>query len=49
MYRETILAKGGGENALAVFRAFRGRDPEITSLLRQQDLLKEDAKRSAAE
>ncbi len=41
MYRETILAKGGGENALAVFRSFRGRDPEIAALLRQQDLLPE--------
>jgi len=40
-YRDTILAKGGGENALAVFRSFRGRDPEIAALLRQQGLLPE--------
>ena len=48
-YRETILAKGGGENALAVFRSFRGRDPEIGALLRQQGLLPDGAERGSAE
>lgn len=38
-YRETILALGGSKSALEVFRDFRGRDPEIESLLRQQDLV----------
>ncbi len=38
-YRETILALGGSESALEVFRKFRGRDPEISALLRQQDML----------
>ena len=37
-YRETILALGGSRSALDVFRAFRGRDPEIAALLRQQGL-----------
>jgi oligopeptidase A len=37
-YRETILALGGSKNALDVFREFRGRDPEIDALLRQQGL-----------
>lgn len=37
-YRETILALGGSKSALEVFRCFRGRDPEITALLRQQGL-----------
>ena len=37
-YRETILALGGSKSALDVFRDFRGRDPEIDALLRQQDL-----------
>jgi oligopeptidase A len=37
-YRETILAMGGSKSALEVFRRFRGRDPEITALLRQQGL-----------
>ena len=37
-YRDTILALGGSKNALDVFRAFRGRDPEIDALLRQQGL-----------
>ena len=38
-YRETILALGGSQSALDVFRAFRGRDPEIAALLRQQGLV----------
>ena len=37
-YRETVLGLGGSENALEVFRRFRGRDPEIGALLRQQGL-----------
>ena len=37
-YRETILALGGSENALAVFRRFRGRDPKIDALIRQNGL-----------
>ena len=38
-YRETVLGLGGSMNALDVFRKFRGRDPEISALLRQQGLL----------
>jgi len=38
-YRETVLGLGGSRSALEVFRAFRGRDPEIAALLRQQGLL----------
>ncbi|MGN0833657.1 MAG: M3 family metallopeptidase [Kiritimatiellia bacterium] len=38
-YRETVLALGGSQSALAVFRAFRGRDPEIQAMIRQQDLV----------
>ena len=38
-YRETILALGGSRSALDVFREFRGRDPEIAALLRQQGLV----------
>ena len=37
-YRETVLGLGGSENALEVFRRFRGRDPGIGALLRQQGL-----------
>ena len=37
-YRDTILALGGSVNALDVFRKFRGRDPGIDALLRQQGL-----------
>ena len=38
-YRETVLALGGSKSALDVFREFRGRDPEISALLRQQVLI----------
>ena len=37
-FRDTLLAMGGSRNALEVFREFRGRDPEIGALLRQQGL-----------
>jgi len=37
-YRETILALGGSRSALEVFRKFRGRNPEIAALLRQQGM-----------
>ena len=37
-YRESILALGGSKSALEVFRDFRGRDPDIKALLRQQGL-----------
>jgi len=37
-YRETVLALGGSRSALEVFRAFRGRDPEIGAMIRQQGL-----------
>lgn len=39
-FRDTVLALGGSMNALDVFRLFRGRDPEIEALLRQQGLLR---------
>ena len=38
-YRDTILALGGSKSALEVFRQFRGRDPEIGAMLRQQGLV----------
>lgn len=38
-YRETVLALGGSKSALEVFRDFRGRDPEIRAMIRQQDLV----------
>ena len=41
-YRDTILALGGSKSALDVFRAFRGRDPEIGAILRQQGLAAAD-------
>lgn len=40
-YRDTILSLGGSQSALEVFKAFRGRDPEIDALLRISGLVKE--------
>ncbi|MBR4354806.1 MAG: M3 family metallopeptidase [Kiritimatiellae bacterium] len=37
-YRDTILAMGGSESALDVFKRFRGRAPAIDAILRQQGL-----------
>ena len=39
-FRETVFALGGSASALEVFRRFRGRDPEIGALLRQQGLVR---------
>ena len=37
-FRDTILALGGSRPAMEVFRAFRGRDPDTTALLRHSGL-----------
>jgi oligopeptidase A len=38
-FRDCILAKGGAEDALTLFRRFRGREPEVAALLRQAGLI----------
>ena len=38
-YRETVLALGGSRSALEVFREFRGRNPQIEAMIRQQNLI----------
>ena len=38
-FRDTVLALGGTRDAGELFRAFRGRDPSIDPLLRQDGLL----------
>ncbi len=38
-YRDTVLALGGGLHPMAVYRAFRGREPEVEALLRHNGLL----------
>lgn len=37
-FRQQVLAKGGSEPALALFTAFRGREPSIDALLRHSGL-----------
>jgi oligopeptidase A len=39
LFRDTVLALGGSRHPLDVFRQFRGRDPDVTALLRQTGLL----------
>ena len=38
-FRDSILANGGAEDALELFRRFRGREPQVTALLRQAGLI----------
>ncbi len=37
-YRKMILARGGSEDVAAMYRAFRGRDPEVGPLLQERGL-----------
>ncbi len=38
-FLDKILSKGGGEDALTLFTDFMGREPDVTSLLKQEGLL----------
>jgi oligopeptidase A len=38
-FRDTVLAWGGGKHPMEVFKAFRGREPDTTALLRHTGLL----------
>lgn len=38
LFRDTVLAQGGGRHPAAVFRDFRGRDPKPDALLRHSGL-----------
>ncbi|NJO44072.1 MAG: M3 family metallopeptidase [Cyanobacteria bacterium RU_5_0] len=38
-FRETILALGGSKHPMDVFKAFRGREPDTTALLRHNGLV----------
>ncbi len=40
-FRDMILSRGGSEDAAAMYRAFRGRDPDIKALLRERGLMEE--------
>lgn len=42
-FRETVLALGGSEHPMAVFKAFRGRDPQTEALLRHSGLSNTEA------
>lgn len=37
-FRDTVLARGGGQHPLEVFEAFRGRKPSVAPLLLQYGL-----------
>ena len=37
-FRQTLLSRGGADNAMTLFRKFRGRDPDITPLLERRGL-----------
>ena len=37
-YRDTVLARGGSQHPMEVFRAFRGREPSTEPLLRHSGL-----------
>lgn len=37
-FREEVLAKGGSRDAAELFRAFRGRDPQVDALLRHSGI-----------
>ena len=39
-FRENILAKGGSEDAMTLFKRFRGREPKVEPLLRRKGFLK---------
>jgi oligopeptidase A len=38
-FRETVLSMGGGEDPMAVFKSFRGREPNPDALLRHNGLV----------
>ncbi|MBD2491043.1 M3 family metallopeptidase [Aulosira sp. FACHB-615] len=40
-YRNTVLALGGSQHPMEIFKAFRGREPSTVSLLRHNGLLQE--------
>ena len=40
-YTETILAQGGAIHPMEVFKAFRGREPDVRALLKQKGLLED--------
>jgi peptidyl-dipeptidase Dcp len=37
-FRDTLLSRGGSEDAMIQYRAFRGRDPEVQPLLQRRGL-----------
>ena len=37
-FRQTLLSRGGADDAMTLFRKFRGRDPNITPLLERRGL-----------
>ena len=46
-FRDMVLSRGGSEDAAAMYRAFRGRDPIVDPLLIERGLKPEDTKAPA--
>ena len=38
-FRQTLLSRGGAEDAMKLYNNFRGRDPEIQPLLERRGLI----------
>jgi peptidyl-dipeptidase Dcp len=37
-FRDMVLARGGTQDAAALYRAFRGRDPKVEPLIEERGL-----------
>ena len=42
----TVLAQGGSRHAIEIFKEFRGRNPDISALLRHNGLLVDNSVRN---
>ncbi len=40
-FRNTLLALGGSEDAMTIYRNFAGREPDMSHMLRRRGLLNE--------
>jgi peptidyl-dipeptidase Dcp len=47
-FRETLLSRGGSDDALKLFKNFTGGDPDVTPLLKRRGLTKTAAAEAPA-